>query len=112
MTAILVVNNLRDIPTDRAAGKRTLAVRLGTGWTKVEYVGLLGIGAAVPIAGWWVGVWSPGPLLGVLGLALTVPWPLAIVRRYRDPRQLNAALGGTARVVAAYGLGFAAGTLL
>ena len=39
--ALLVVNNLRDIPTDRAAGKKTLAVRLGDGPTRVLYQGLI-----------------------------------------------------------------------
>lgn len=40
-TALLVVNNLRDIPTDAVAGKRTLAVRMGDGPTRVLYVGLI-----------------------------------------------------------------------
>ncbi len=46
VTAILVVNNLRDIPTDRAAGKRTLAVRIGVRATRLEYVFLLLLGGA------------------------------------------------------------------
>ena len=41
-TALLVVNNLRDIPTDAVAGKRTLAVRMGDGPTRVLYVALVG----------------------------------------------------------------------
>lgn len=47
-TALLVVNNLRDIPGDAASGKRTLAVRLGDARTRVLYVGLL-VGAAVAV---------------------------------------------------------------
>jgi 1,4-dihydroxy-2-naphthoate polyprenyltransferase len=50
-TAILVVNNLRDLETDRRAGKRTLAVRLGRPWTKAEFVALLVAGFAVPLVG-------------------------------------------------------------
>ncbi len=50
ITAILVVNNLRDIPTDRAAGKRTLAVILGAPATRVEYALLLAVSFAVPSA--------------------------------------------------------------
>lgn len=46
ITAILVVNNIRDIETDRSAGKRTLAVMLGKRWSRVEYV-LLVTGAYV-----------------------------------------------------------------
>jgi 1,4-dihydroxy-2-naphthoate octaprenyltransferase len=56
--AILVANNLRDIPTDRVAGKLTLAVRLGDERTRGLYVLLLGL-AAVALVGvalstsWW-----------------------------------------------------------
>ena len=56
--AILVANNLRDIPTDRVAGKMTLAVRLGDDRTRGFYVLLLGL-AAVALVGvalttsWW-----------------------------------------------------------
>ena len=46
ITAILVVNNLRDIETDARAGKRTLAVRLGVRGSLAEY--LLLLGAALP----------------------------------------------------------------
>ena len=49
ITAILVVNNLRDIPTDAAAGKRTLAVVLGARRTQAEYGALLGIAYVVPV---------------------------------------------------------------
>ncbi|MCJ7710087.1 MAG: 1,4-dihydroxy-2-naphthoate polyprenyltransferase, partial [Chloroflexi bacterium] len=61
ITAILVVNNLRDIPTDTAAGKRTLAVLLGRRATQAEFGSLLGISYAVPailVAAWLAG-WSP-----------------------------------------------------
>lgn len=64
--AILVVNNLRDIPTDIAAGKRTLAVLLGAPRTRILYVALIGaaklalIGLAATTT-WWA-------LLGLLGL--------------------------------------------
>ncbi len=47
--AILVANNLRDIPTDEAAGKRTLAVRLGDRRTRLLYVGLVFTAYAVVV---------------------------------------------------------------
>ena len=49
-SAVLVANNLRDIPTDRVAGKITLAVRLGDGRTRVLYQTLLAM------AGVWTAV--------------------------------------------------------
>jgi len=47
-TALLVVNNLRDIPSDTESGKRTLAVRLGDHRTRILYVALL-VGAVVAV---------------------------------------------------------------
>ena len=52
VTAILVVNNLRDIDTDRAAGKRTLAVRIGKVATRWEYAALIGVAYVVPVIMW------------------------------------------------------------
>lgn len=49
VTAILVVNNLRDIDTDRAAGKRTLAVRIGRQGTKIQYTLLVAGAYVIPI---------------------------------------------------------------
>lgn len=69
--AILVANNLRDIPTDRIAHKRTLAVRLGDARTRVLYVALVGVAAAAVIAvaaatTWWA-------LIGLGFLAVALP---------------------------------------
>ncbi len=49
-TAILVANNLRDIPTDAGNGKRTLAVRLGEAWTRRLYLGLVALSLLVVAA--------------------------------------------------------------
>lgn len=59
-SAVLVANNLRDIPTDTESGKITLAVRLGDARTRTLYLTLLGLAG-----------------LGTLGLALATPWCLA-----------------------------------
>lgn len=99
--AILVVNNLRDIETDRAAGKRTLAVRWGVRGTRLEYAGCLAGALAVPGIMRAVGVlgdrfwlpWLAVPLAGVL--ARTVLWRL-------DAPALNQALGRTARLLLLY----------
>jgi 1,4-dihydroxy-2-naphthoate octaprenyltransferase len=106
-TAILVVNNLRDIPTDAAAGKRTLAVILGARATTVEYAGLLLIAFAIPVvlaaAGWSVAV-----LLPLLSAPLAFPL-LRTVRTFTEPRQLNPVLKATARLALLHALLFAAG---
>jgi 1,4-dihydroxy-2-naphthoate octaprenyltransferase len=106
-TAILVVNNLRDIPTDEVAGKRTLAVMLGARATMVEYTGLLLAAYLVPIA-----LTLTGHGLVVLLPVLTVSIASALmrtVRSFTEPGQLNAVLKGTARLALVHGLLFAIG---
>lgn len=109
-TAVLAVNNLRDIPTDRRAGKRTLAVILGEGSTRVEYALLLALAAAVPAAGVGLFGWPPAALLA-LGAFLLAARPAATVLRsdLRDRAALDPALAGTARALGAYGLLLAVG---
>ena len=106
-TAILVVNNLRDIPTDAAAGKRTLAVILGRRATTMEYILLLAVAFLVPVA---LAVAGRGVavLLPLLALPLAAPL-LRTVRTFAEPRQLNPVLKGTARLALIQGLLFAAG---
>ena len=109
-TAILVVNNLRDIPTDAAAGKRTLAVILGRRATVVEYQALLLVAFMVPVVlavtGYGVGV-----LLPVLAIPVAVPL-VRRVRSFDEPRLLNPVLKGTARLTLVHALLFAAGLAL
>lgn len=111
-TAILVVNNLRDLPTDARAGKRTLAVRIGPVWSRVEFAVLLLAALAVPPVGVLVLGWPPAVFLAVLALAASAR-PAKTVFTYREPAELLPTLGQTARVVALYGgllaIGFAAG---
>ena len=66
-SAILVANNLRDIPTDTEHGKRTLAVRLGDRRTRLLYAGLVGgLGRdPAPVMAFW----EPWVLLGLLAAA-------------------------------------------
>ena len=110
VTAILVVNNLRDIPTDRAAGKRTLAVLLGEERTKAEYA-LLVAGAYVVPVGLLVAGFGPAQLLP-LATAPLAAGQLRAVRRFRDRRELNRALTGTARLALAFAAAFAAALAL
>jgi 1,4-dihydroxy-2-naphthoate octaprenyltransferase len=111
VTAILVVNNLRDVETDGRAGKRTLAVRLGVTGTRMEYLALLVAALMVPPVGIWRYQWPLASLLSFLAL-LPLLRPLRTVFAYRDPRDLNPALGQTARGVALYGVLLAVGLAL
>jgi 1,4-dihydroxy-2-naphthoate octaprenyltransferase len=107
-TAILVVNNVRDLDTDRAAGKRTLAVRLGRRAMRIEYAALLAVAFAVPIYLWGRGSLSFAALLPFA--ALSMAWrTLRIVATREDGPALNDALVETARLHGLFGLLFAAG---
>lgn len=112
ITAILVVNNLRDREQDAASGKRTLAVSLGVRGSRAEFVALVAAAMAVPLLGWTYLGWPPWTLLA-LGSAALLAGPTRRVLGWRDPRELNPALGGTARGVAWYAgllaVGFLAG---
>jgi 1,4-dihydroxy-2-naphthoate octaprenyltransferase len=97
ITAILVVNNLRDVEPDRRAGKRTLAVRLGERGAMAEYGVLLVTAYGVPVVLVPPGAMPPTALLALLSLPLAVPL-LVSVRAGGDPRRLNPVLRGTARL--------------
>jgi len=108
-TAILVVNNLRDLDADARAGKRTLAVRLGPVGTRIEYAGLLALGFGVPVAGVGLGPWSPWALLPLLAAAAAVRPLSRVLTRGGEPESLIPALGQTAAATGLYGLLLAAG---
>jgi 1,4-dihydroxy-2-naphthoate octaprenyltransferase len=99
--AILVANNLRDIPTDGEAGKRTLAVRLGTHRTRQLYSVLVLAPFAVPVVLAVTGHrWC---LLALVTLPLAVP-PVRLVTGGATGRELIAVLKDTGRVHLAYGI--------
>ncbi|MFA9504656.1 1,4-dihydroxy-2-naphthoate polyprenyltransferase [Natrinema sp. H-ect1] len=110
-TAILVVNNVRDKETDTEAGKRTLAVRLGYRWSRVEYVAMLAIAYVVP--GWFWLATDVGP--GVLLPLVTLPYAATIARTVltrTDGEALNPALEATGKLLAIYAVCFAGGLVL
>ena len=107
--AILVVNNVRDIDTDRRAGKRTLAVRVGreksrrvfTLMIAFAYIALIGI----------VFELSPWVLLPLLTIPLAVPLVRTVATR-TDGASLNGALADTGRLLAVFSLLLAVGVLV
>lgn len=103
--ALLVVNNLRDIPTDAAAGKRTLAVRLGDPRTRNVFVGL--VVAAFAIGGLGA-IWRPPTLLVVLAFPVAAVPVRSVVDRASGPALIGV-LGATGRAQLAYGALFALG---
>ena len=107
--AVLVTNNLRDIPTDTTSGKRTLAVRLGDSRTRLLYLVLvIGAGAATIIVAallsWWL-------LIVLVAFSLAVP-PVRRVRGGATGPALVPALKETGLLVLGYGLALAAGLCL
>lgn len=108
ITAVLVVNNLRDLDTDRASGKRTLAVMLGPRGAMLEYDALLTLAYLVPVAMIVAGAGSVALLLPLLSLPMAVPLA-AIVHARGDPRRLNAVLQRTARTALVFSLLLAIG---
>ncbi len=111
VTAIIIVNNLRDIPTDAAAGKRTFAVRIGDRNTRIEYticvlgayvipIGLAALSSS--IGGWWL------PFF-------TLPRAIQLVRTVLQGQvgpSLNRTLGQTAQLHLWFGLALALSILI
>jgi 1,4-dihydroxy-2-naphthoate octaprenyltransferase len=107
--AILLVNNLRDIPTDIDAGKRTLAVRLGDHGTRTAYLLAIATPYLVTIA-----IAVNGRLLALLAFA-SVPLAIVPVRTIRDGvtgRALVPALSGTGALLLGYAVTLSLGLVL
>jgi 1,4-dihydroxy-2-naphthoate octaprenyltransferase len=110
-TAILVVNNVRDVETDRRAGKMTLAVRMGRANAVNLYrVLVLGAFVVLPIA-LWAGEASALPLIGLLALPLALK-PMRILASRSGGPALNAALAATGAVLGVFSLLVTAGLLI
>lgn len=101
-TAILGVNNLRDIETDRTAGKRTLAVRFGPQGARLEYNLLLLLSYLMPPLMWLSGGANIGVFMAWISLPLAIP--LIRLVNTETGRELNQALVGTARLALIYGV--------
>jgi len=109
--AIIVVNNVRDVDTDRRAGKRTLAVKLGRRRARGLFSVLLGLAFAWTVALALAGAPTVWLLLGLVAAPLGVPLVRTVATRGDGP-SLNAALAGSGRLLAVYSVLVSIGLLI
>ncbi len=110
-SAIMVVNNVRDMDTDRRVGKRTLAVRLGRARTRDLYAAMVFLSFPAALVPWVAGPLDAPLLLVLLALPLAVPL-VRTVRTHSDGPTLNGALARTGMVQLAFCVLLSAGILL
>jgi len=108
--AVLVANNLRDIPTDTAVGKRTLAVRIGDQATRALYRTVVITALVLPFVGWLVGQMPVGALLALAAIPLAAG-PLRTVGYARGPELVRVLLG-TVLMLVQFGVFLAIGLWL
>ena len=108
--ALLVVNNLRDIENDRQANKRTLAVRFGESFSRLEYVFCILTAYIIAVMLWLRGSL---PIFSLL-IFLTIPMTFRLMKAIysESGRSLNKALAGTSRLSLIYALCFALGLIV
>ncbi|NLP44019.1 MAG: 1,4-dihydroxy-2-naphthoate polyprenyltransferase [Peptococcaceae bacterium] len=107
ITALLVVNNLRDIETDRKAGKKSLPVRFGVKFTRIYYISLLALSYLVPLV-----LWLSGKAPSLILLAwLTLPQIATLITDVftKKGSPLNETLAATAKLGLFFSVLFAVG---
>jgi len=110
-TNILVVNNVRDLETDREAGKKTLAVLVGYRASRAEYVGMVALAYLVPVSFWADDTFGPAVLLPLV----TLPYAALVTRTVltdSSGEALNPALSQTGKLLAAHSALFALGMVV
>jgi 1,4-dihydroxy-2-naphthoate polyprenyltransferase len=110
-TAILVVNNVRDIETDRRAGKNTSAVRIGRANAVNMYRLLVGGAFVILPFSIWAGECAWWPLLGLLAIPLAIK-PVRVLETRTDGPALNKCLAATGALLGIYSLLVTIGLLL
>ena len=110
ISAILVVNNARDIDTDRRAGKRTLAVRLGRERTRVLFGAMIAVAFVTSWVPWFTGALSPWLFVTAASAPLAIG-VVQTVRTHADGPSLNQALARTAKLALVFCLLLCAGVL-
>ncbi len=111
-TALLTVNNLRDIHTDRRAGKRTLAVRFGVLFTRMEYlIAILVASCIVPLILLYMEPHHPYILAGLFVFLFALPSIKAVFLNEINA-ELNIVLGRTGKILLLYSIIFSLGWIL
>ena len=110
-SAILVVNNLRDIETDGACGKKTLAVRLGSRASRVEYTLLIIAAMLMPLVLTVFSFASAWVLLAWFSIVPAIPLIKSVFQEEKKEK-LNQTLADTGKLLAIYGLLFSVGWLV
>ena len=107
-TALLVVNNLRDEPTDRKAGKMTLAVRFGPTFARAEYLALFASAVMLPI---FLASWLNGKWYACISALIIVPGYSTIRQIISgvSGRELNQTLSTSGKLIILYSILFSIG---
>ena len=107
---MLVVNNLRDVDTDRKAGKRTLAVRLGSRFARLEFTATIIGACAIPVG---LAIWTGAHLFALSAVCVLLP-AVPVMRRVwtQQGAALNPCLGASGRLLLAYSVLFSIGWVL
>ncbi len=107
-TGILAVNNLRDTETDSRTGKRTLAVKLGKRFVRIEYLICVVLPPIIPVLLFMGTGKHPFALVSSLALFPAVPL-IKTVFRESTAEELNSLLGSTGKLLLVYSILFSAG---
>jgi 1,4-dihydroxy-2-naphthoate octaprenyltransferase len=110
-TAILVVNNIRDIDSDRRAGKNTLAVRIGRQKTRAAYWACLNLAAVALLATVLFDSDFGGAALGILAVPFAIR-PLKAVQTRTDGPSLNRALADTGLILGVFAIAASLGLVI
>ena len=109
-TAILVVNNVRDMETDIISGKRTLAVQLGKSFSYIEYAVLVILPFTIPIYICWYTRDNIALLITIFSLPIAVHLIIQLISN--TGRELNNVLVGTARLLFIFTILFSLGLII
>ncbi len=110
-TALLAVNNLRDEPTDKKVGKRTLAVSIGPGFARLEYLTSFALALILPFV---LAFWTGTHWLACLSVLILIPGWTAIrqIKSGVEGLELNETLAVTGKLIIIYSVLFSFGWLI